>query len=414
MTEIQIKNLIKEYEKEYIEFMEIEKLPQYKIDFFEINVEESDAAGFASAAQAYYNTKTDEHILRICKSSEIPRYIVFHEFTHILDTEMYAKQDSWKYMALSGYTEYHAAQVELMIMLGADSIQTQDFSFTVDVEIGNSTVRNYLNSRHQLVVNMMNRTDFPRDIEALKTTVGVLYNYFGVRSICKMYAKDYTEEVDNTIIIQKLSKVLFEEINSFMVGWFNEAQVELSFVSYMKIMWPMLQSYFGKEWKIVTVNTVLYTVKPSKINAWGELATFYVLKTTEGKLQPGDPSGKRYTSLTKSAIEKAVKADGPYLGSGREITNSSKNATPGKNQYKVALVIAPNSDYHWYVQNRDGYWSHKQGYLKVSNVDASGKKITDPQSCDRNYGSGLNYSTFCGYYLVKYTNRWWKDMLVYL
>ena len=214
MTEIQIKNLIKEYEKEYIEFMEIEKLPQYKIDFFEINVEESDAAGFASAAQAYYNTKTDEHILRICKSSEIPRYIVFHEFTHILDTEMYAKQDSWKYMALSGYTEYHAAQVELMIMLGADSIQTQDFSFTVDVEIGNSTVRNYLNSRHQLVVNMMNRTDFPRDIEALKTTVGVLYNYFGVRSICKMYAKDYTEEVDNTIIIQKLSKVLFEEINT--------------------------------------------------------------------------------------------------------------------------------------------------------------------------------------------------------
>ena len=59
MTEIQIKNLIKEYEKEYIEFMEIEKLPQYKIDFFEINVEESDAAGFASAAQAHYNTKTD-------------------------------------------------------------------------------------------------------------------------------------------------------------------------------------------------------------------------------------------------------------------------------------------------------------------------------------------------------------------
>ena len=24
-------------------------------------------------------------------------------------------------------------------------------------------------------------------------------------------------------------------------------EVELSFVSYMKIMWPMLQSYFGKE-----------------------------------------------------------------------------------------------------------------------------------------------------------------------
>ena len=243
MTEIQIKNLIKEYEKEYIEFMEIEKLPQYKIDFFEINVEESDAAGFASAAQAYYNTKTDEHILRICKSSEIPRYIVFHEFTHILDTEMYAKQDSWKYMALSGYTEYHAAQVELMIMLGADSIQTQDFSFTVDVEIGNSTVRNYLNSRHQLVVNMMNRTDFPRDIEALKTTVGVLYNYFGVRSICKMYAKDYEECVDNTAIIKILSLQLFSELNIFMNGQFDEKKIELSFVPYSNVIFSLVEKY---------------------------------------------------------------------------------------------------------------------------------------------------------------------------
>ena len=52
--------------------------------------------------------------------------------------------------------------------------------------------------------------------------------------------------MDNTIIIQKLSKVLFEEINSFMVGWFNEAQVELSFVSYMKIMWPMLKAILEK------------------------------------------------------------------------------------------------------------------------------------------------------------------------
>lgn len=68
-----------------------------------------------------------------------------------------------------------------------------------------------------------------------------------MKNITKQMQKDYTEEVDNTIIIQKLSKVLFEEINSFMVGWFNEAQVELSFVSYMKIMWSMLQSYFGKE-----------------------------------------------------------------------------------------------------------------------------------------------------------------------
>ena len=130
-----------------------------------------------------------------------------------------------------------------------------------------------------------------------------------------------------------------------------------------------------------------------------------VLKTTEGKLQPGNVSRQRFASITKSDIEKAVKADGPYLGSGRKITNSTKNATPGKNQYKVALVISPCFDYHWYVQNRNGYWSHKRGLTEIPNVDASGNKISVSQSCDRDYSYGANYSTFCGYYLVEYTNK---------
>jgi len=38
MTEIQIKNLIKEYEKEYIEFMEIEKLPEQRREILKMSV----------------------------------------------------------------------------------------------------------------------------------------------------------------------------------------------------------------------------------------------------------------------------------------------------------------------------------------------------------------------------------------
>lgn len=129
-----------------------------------------------------------------------------------------------------------------------------------------------------------------------------------------------------------------------------------------------------------------------------------VLKRTEGKLQPGSSAGKKYKSLTKSSIISAVKADGPLLGSGRTIKKATRTQKPGKNEYKVALVIAPNADYHWYIQNRNGYWSHKRGLTKVSNLDASNKKIKDPKSCNRNYGS-LNYSTWCGYYIVKYTGK---------
>lgn len=248
MTEKQIKNLIKEYEKEYIDFMGIERFPQYRIELFKMDVAKSDAAGFGSMAQAKYNFKTNEHILRICIDSKISKSIIFHEFTHILDADMYAAKNPLKYMGLSGYTEYHASQVALMIMLGADKIQPHDFSFALDTKIKlfetGETVENYLNSRHQLVLDMMNRTDFPRDIEALKTTIGVLYNYFGLRSICKMYAEDYHEKVDNTVVVKKISSELFEEINSSMVGWFNQSQVEASFITYKRIIEPMLQKMF--------------------------------------------------------------------------------------------------------------------------------------------------------------------------
>ena len=85
----------------------------------------------------------------------------------------------------------------------------------------------------------------------------------------------------------------------------------------------------------------------------------------------------------------------------RSRSESSENEKPGKKEYKVALVIAPGKDYHWYQQNKDGYWSHKRGLTQASNVDASGKKIKNPKTCNRNYGNDLNYSNFCGYYMVK-------------
>ena len=121
--------------------------------------------------------------------------------------------------------------------------------------------------------------------------------------------------------------------------------------------------------------------------------------TNKAKMQPGAMAGKKYKKLTKTDIINGVKADGPYLGNGRSICETNYLTKPGAKQYKVALVIAPNKDYHWYIQNSDGSWSHKRGSTQVTNVDASGKRIYNPKYCNRNYGS-LNYSTFCGYFMV--------------
>ncbi len=64
-----------------------------------------------------------------------------------------------------------------------------------------------------------------------------------------------------------------------------------------------------------------------------------------------------------------------------------------------------------YRQNPDGIWSHKRGRTAVIDTDASEtEKIYDPSICAKNYGSGINYSIFVGYYAVSAcTGTWWEE-----
>ena len=117
--------------------------------------------------------------------------------------------------------------------------------------------------------------------------------------------------------------------------------------------------------------------------------------------QPGVKGYSPYTSLTASSIIYATSEDILYLSNLLGIDSSSTYETPGTNEYKVALVIDPSHDYHWYRQNPDGSWSHKPGHTEVINTDASGNVIYCPETCNRNYG-GVNYSVFCGYYMISY------------
>lgn len=59
----------------------------------------------------------------------------------------------------------------------------------------------------------------------------------------------------------------------------------------------------------------------------------------------------------------------------------------------MALVIAPNQDYHWYRQDRDGRWTHKPGRTSATNVDNSGQIITNPETANRGA-----YTQFGGYF----------------
>jgi len=74
--------------------------------------------------------------------------------------------------------------------------------------------------------------------------------------------------------------------------------------------------------------------------------------------------------------------------------HKTQNCAP--DYYKGAIVVAPKTDYHYYRLNKEGFWTHKPGYKPSTEVDASGKLITDPETANRNYGR-LNYSDFCGF-----------------
>lgn len=100
--------------------------------------------------------------------------------------------------------------------------------------------------------------------------------------------------------------------------------------------------------------------------------------------QPGRAHHAQATTMACPDVNTAAKADGLT-----DSPNFSAPLGPGQGWY-VALVIWPGRDFHWYRQDNVGCWSHKPGSTAVRDVDNSGNRIRDPQTCDRG-----PYTDFC-------------------
>ena len=103
-----------------------------------------------------------------------------------------------------------------------------------------------------------------------------------------------------------------------------------------------------------------------------------------------DVSGKRCPDLIAR-----LKGDIPGL------TQSNFTQKCPIGSHKVVVVTDEDEDYHFYRQDRNGYWSHKPGGTDVTCLDSTGRPIYDPALAARAYSSsGLNYDNFCGYMCV--------------
>ena len=114
-------------------------------------------------------------------------------------------------------------------------------------------------------------------------------------------------------------------------------------------------------------------------------------KRTDTFAQPGSGTGQVITvPFTCAEVGASAVSDGL-----RSRPNGDDD--PSACCHTVALVIWPGSggDYHWYRRDKDGTWSHKPGGTRATQLDQSGRRITDPRTADRG-----PYTAFCGFYSV--------------
>lgn len=117
----------------------------------------------------------------------------------------------------------------------------------------------------------------------------------------------------------------------------------------------------------------------------------------KGKPQPGYFSG--YDHIKDNEYQcnnfyKRLKDDIPSL----YLTSFEQPCAKGFHKSFIALDPKINDqDYHFYRQDKNGLWSHKPGRTDATKIDASGKKITNPHTANRDY-KYFHYSKPCFFF----------------
>lgn len=235
-------------EIDFLKFMNVSCLPNYTITPINITPENADSKGYAAPANVKYDFNTNTHHMSIWTilPTLTADYIMFHEFTHMIDTERFCKSNKIKYIANKGYTEYHASQVALMKMLGAKTIDcTLSFTMEQPVETysGCISVAELLNTPLNTISEIIKRNDFPADIDTLSTVIGLAFNYYGYRSICQMFAQNYAGSENTSALKQLMGDSTVNLLDKLMYGWFDDAKVAIINDICKNVIFSMLKKH---------------------------------------------------------------------------------------------------------------------------------------------------------------------------
>ena len=193
-------------------FMRIDVFPEYDIEYYQLD----NSAGFAYVGHARYDARSKKHTLLLPENLNVPRFLLFHEMTHIYDMHRYSKDDRNYDFFLTGYMEYHAAQVELMVMMGAENIDSK-IAFSMKDIINNSewSVQQYLDDKLDLAKKLVQEIEKQKRIDGLRA----FFNFLGLKSICSMFATDFKDGYSYGEILERMSTFLLMEIRNEYSGW---------------------------------------------------------------------------------------------------------------------------------------------------------------------------------------------------
>jgi hypothetical protein len=117
-----------------------------------------------------------------------------------------------------------------------------------------------------------------------------------------------------------------------------------------------------------------------------------------GKPQPGQLANAQATQMEDWAVRYAVMQDDRTRNAQqlqrlvplvRLVGEAVPDAANLPGYYLIALVTAPNTDYHWLRQDRTGMWSHKPGWSLATDRDSVGKLIFDPREAILRIDTGV-------------------------
>lgn len=177
------------------------------------------------------------HILLIPTNVEIPKFLLYHELTHIYDMEMLGVSKPEYNHYLTGYMEYHASQVELLVMMGATTINDR-ISFSVSDSLNgiDESVLQYLETKLDMAKRMIQDPELKKRVDGL----GALFNFFGLKSICYMFATDFVDNYGYREFADQIPTMVFVNIRNLFSGWIDDidsavalyAHVERAIIDY--------------------------------------------------------------------------------------------------------------------------------------------------------------------------------------